>query len=104
MSVMGGAISICFLGGLLSPFGILFFISILPQEDQREWHKMTRMTRSDCAVMCKLINTHTHTLAHTEKISPQKSHLSTNLLRWPREMRRTRRCSRLARARSVPRQ
>ena len=25
MSVMGGAISICFLGGWLSPFGILFF-------------------------------------------------------------------------------
>ena len=24
---------------------------------------MTRMTRPDCAVMCNLINTHTHTLA-----------------------------------------
>ena len=29
--------------------------------DQREWHRMTRMTRPDCAVMCNLINTHTHT-------------------------------------------
>ena len=30
---------------------------------QREWHRMTRMTRPDCAVMCNLINTHTHTHA-----------------------------------------
>ena len=35
---------------------------IPPWEDQREWHRMTRMTRPDCAVMCNLINTHTHTL------------------------------------------
>ena len=34
---------------------------IPPWEDQREWHRMTRMTRPDCAVMCNLINTHTHT-------------------------------------------
>ena len=33
-----------------------------PWEDQREWHRMTRMTRPDCAVMCNLINTHTHTV------------------------------------------
>ena len=26
-----------------------------------EWHRMTRMTGPDCAVMCNLINTHTHT-------------------------------------------
>ena len=32
-----------------------------PWEDQREWHRMTRMTRPDCAVMRNLINTHTHT-------------------------------------------
>ena len=32
-----------------------------PWENQREWHRMTRMTRPDCAVMCNLINTHTHT-------------------------------------------
>ena len=31
------------------------------REDQREWHRMTRTTRPDCAVMCNLINTHTHT-------------------------------------------
>ena len=36
-----------------------------PWEDQREWHRMTRMTRPDCAVMCNLINTHTHTHTHT---------------------------------------
>ena len=35
-----------------------------PWEDQREWHRMTRMTRPDCAVMCNLINTHTH--IHTQ--------------------------------------
>ena len=34
---------------------------IPPWEDQREWHRMTRMARLDCAVMCNLINTHTHT-------------------------------------------
>ena len=37
---------------------------IPPWEDQCEWHRMTRMTRPDCAVMCNLISTHTHT-AHT---------------------------------------
>ena len=30
-------------------------------EDQCEWHRMTRMAGSDCAVMCNLINTRTHT-------------------------------------------
>ena len=37
-----------------------------PWEDQREWHRMTRMTRPDCAVMCNLINIHTyiHTYIH----------------------------------------
>ena len=29
--------------------------------DQCEWHRMTGMTGPDCAVMCNLINTHTHT-------------------------------------------
>ena len=33
---------------------------IPPWEDQREWHRMTRMTRPDCAVMCNLINIHTY--------------------------------------------
>ena len=32
---------------------------IPPWEDQCEWHRMTRMTGPDCAVMCNLINTHT---------------------------------------------
>ena len=41
---------------------------IPPWEDQREWHRMTRMTRPDCAVMCNLINIHTyiHTYIHTQ--------------------------------------
>ena len=30
---------------------------IPPWEDQCEWHRMTRMTGPDCAVMCNLINT-----------------------------------------------
>ena len=30
------------------------------QEDQCEWHRMTRMTGPDCAVMCNLINIHTY--------------------------------------------
>ena len=31
---------------------------IPPWEDQCEWHRMTRMTGPDCAVMCNLINIH----------------------------------------------
>ena len=31
---------------------------------QCEWHRTTRMTGPDCAVMCNLINTHTHTRTH----------------------------------------
>ena len=41
---------------------------IPPWEDQCEWHRMTRMTEPDCAVMCNLINIHTyqvHTYVHT---------------------------------------
>ena len=34
---------------------------------QCEWHRMTRITRPDCAVMCNLINTHTHTHTHTQQ-------------------------------------
>ena len=30
-----------------------------------EWHRMTRMTGPDYAVMCNLINTHAHTHTHT---------------------------------------
>ena len=40
--------------------------TIPPWEDQCEWHRMIRMTGPDCAVMCNLINTHTHTInTHT---------------------------------------
>ena len=34
---------------------------MFPWEDQCEWHRMTRMTGLGCAVMCNLINAHTHT-------------------------------------------
>ena len=30
------------------------------REDQCEWHRMTRMTGPDCAVMCNSINIHIH--------------------------------------------
>ena len=33
---------------------------IPPWEDQCEWHRMTRMTGPECAVMCNLINIHTY--------------------------------------------
>ena len=36
-------------------------ILIPPWEDQREWHRMTRMTAPNCAVICNLIKIkHTH--------------------------------------------
>ena len=35
-----------------------------PWEDQCECHRITRMAGPDCAVMCNLINMHTHTHAH----------------------------------------
>ena len=40
---------------------------IPPWEDQCEWHRMTRMTGPDCAVMYNLINLHTyiHAYIHT---------------------------------------
>ena len=43
------------------------YIQIPPWEDQCEWHRMTRMTGPDYAVMCNLINIHTciHTCIHT---------------------------------------
>ena len=47
-------------------------IYIYIREDQCEWHRMTRMTGPDYAVMCNLINIHTyihtcilHTYIHT---------------------------------------
>ena len=50
------------LAGLVRGFGNKYHRS-LRWEDQCEWHRMTRMTGPDCAVMCNLINTHTHTPA-----------------------------------------
>ena len=42
---------------------MMSIIDLIPlREDQCEWHRMTRMTRPACAVMCNLINTHTHKL------------------------------------------
>ena len=35
-----------------------------------EWHRMTRMTGPNCAVMSNLINTHTHTHTVTNIIDP----------------------------------
>ena len=48
----------------VSPLSRLIISLILPWEDQCEWHRMTRMTGPDCAVMCNLINTHTHIDPH----------------------------------------
>ena len=42
-------------------------------EDQCEWHRMTRMTGPDCAVMCNLINTHTHTRGAQGTLSLSKN-------------------------------
>ena len=42
---------------------------------QCEWHRMTRMTRPDCAVMCNLINTHTHTHTHTHTLGNAVRHV-----------------------------
>ena len=41
---------------------------IPPWEDQCEWHRMTRMTGPDSAVMCSLINTHTHAQGGEHKV------------------------------------
>ena len=40
---------------------------IPPWEDQCEWHRRARMTGPDCAVVCNLINIHTHTLTHKSR-------------------------------------
>ena len=43
------------------------------REDQCEWHRMASMTGPDCAVMCNLINTHTHThvkFVQVERVCP----------------------------------
>ena len=52
---------------------------IPPWEDQCEWHRMTRMTGPDCAVMCNLINTHTHT--QTQREDQREWHIMTRMTR-----------------------
>ena len=46
---------------------------IPPWEDQCEWHRMTRMTVPDGAVMCNLINIHTYTHPPTHPHTPTAS-------------------------------
>ena len=68
-----GSSKICTSRESVSPLSRLirgFVTSIIdppPWEDQCEWHRMTRMTGPDCAVMCNLIDTHKHTYKHTHK-------------------------------------
>ena len=52
---------------------------------------MTRMTRPDCAVMCNLINihTHTHTARHVEEVRLRRLHCVRFLLFQPRLIRQT---------------
>ena len=40
---------------------------IPPWEDQCEWHKMTRMTGPDCAVMCNFINAYPNTIHEIQR-------------------------------------
>ena len=48
----------------------LYMLLIPPWKDQCEWHTMTRTTGPDCAVMCNLINKHSHTHTHIENMRP----------------------------------
>ena len=52
---------------------------------------MTRMTGPDCAVMCNLINTHTHTVAPDQRFSKQVSLIppSEDQREWHRMTRMT---------------
>ena len=49
-----------------------------PWADQCVWQRMTRMTGPDCAVMCNLINTHTH----THNVHPFCFHISESGKSW----------------------
>ena len=59
-----GSSKICTSREIVSPLSRLIRgfrnkLSVIPPwENQCEWHRMTRMTGPDCAVMCNLINTH----------------------------------------------
>ena len=43
-----------------------------PWEDQCEWHRMTRMTGPDRALMCNIINTYTPRNTHTHTHNDQE--------------------------------
>ena len=47
---------------------------IPPWEDQCEWHRMTRMTGPDCAVMCNLINIHIYIHTQTSQDLRRERH------------------------------
>ena len=52
------------------------------REYQCEWHRMTRMTGPDCAAMCNLINTRTHTNTHL--LAAGETRFRRNLVREPK--------------------
>ena len=45
---------------------------------QCEWHRLTRMTGPDCAVMFNLINTNTHTHTHAVMCNLINTHTHTH--------------------------
>ena len=50
-----------YMSRLIRGFRNKYQVSLIPPwEDQCEWHRMTRMTGPDSAVMCNLINMHTY--------------------------------------------
>ena len=49
------------------------YISLIPPwEYQCEWHRITRMTGPDCAVMCNLINIHTDIHTYIHAVAPDQ--------------------------------
>ena len=63
------------------------FVTSIPSipswEDQCEWHRMTRMTGPDCAVMCNLINTHTHAVMCNLINTHTHTHTHTSIIDPP---------------------
>ena len=53
-------------------------INEMTTHTQCEWHRMTGMTGPDCAVICNLINTHTHTHIWEDQ---RESHRMTRMTR-----------------------
>ena len=62
---------------------------IPPWEDQCEWHRMTRMTGPDCAVMCNLINIHTRTQTHTHTHTSDLRYVQWTEKKCPKEVLHT---------------